>query len=184
MAGRKSVAARVPSIQMFHASRQTIGGTCLAAISFGLLCGPALGWGQVRPDFSGNWQQVNERCQPKPKDKSLVYRSIIDHRDPALTVTVTSTNYPPGARELHLRYETTGKELIYTGLDGDEFHTKVHWEGESLVFDTVEYERGHKVLAKEVWTLIEAGRTLKRVKEENGPGEHSTHIYVLEKQIR
>jgi hypothetical protein len=132
---------------------------------------------ETRPDFSGVWQQMNDRCVPKPKDKHASYRLVIDQNGSALRLGITTNK-----GSLHLDYVVAGGELVYTGLDGDQFHTKVRWDGPSLVFDTVEYERGHKVLAKEVWTLTDASRTLRRVKEEDEPGEHSTATYILEKQ--
>ena len=57
-----------------------------------------------------------------------------------LTVEVT-TKTGEGVRTLDLKYEIGGQEFVYTGLDGDEFHTEVRWDRESLIFDTIEPER-------------------------------------------
>jgi hypothetical protein len=147
-----------------------------------LLCSTRLAYPQSRPDFSGTWRQNNERTVPRPKDDSYSYRAIVDQHDSVLDVVVSVV----GGREqgeLHLNYSIGGGELVYIGLDHDEFHTTVRWRGQELVFDTVEYERGEKVLVTETWSLLEGGHTLKRVKEENGPDKHSTRIYILEKTV-
>jgi hypothetical protein len=146
-----------------------------------LSSGARLACAQDRPDFSGTWRQVNERTVPRPKDKSYSYRTVVDQHDSVLDVVVSVV----GGREqgeLRLHYSIGGGELVYTGLDHDEFHTTVRWRGQELVFDTVEYERGQKVLVTETWSLLEGGHTLKRVKEENGQDKHSTRVYILEKQ--
>ncbi len=132
---------------------------------------------QVRPNYSGLWQQVNDRCVPKPKNSRAFYRLVIQQRDPILYLAITT-----GKGHLNLRYQIAGRELTYTGLDGDRFHTKVHWDGENLAFDTVEEERGHKVFAREVWTLLDFGHALRRVKDEDEPERHSHATYILEKQ--
>ena len=59
------------------------------------------------------------------------------------------SNNGHGERNLDLTYEIGGKELVYTGMDGDEYHSKVHWEGDSLVFTTVEHERGRLIPSEE-----------------------------------
>jgi hypothetical protein len=140
-----------------------------------------LGFPQARPNFSGTWRQINERTVPRPKDVSYSYGVVVDQHDSVLDVVISiAGGREPG--ELHLHYSIGGGELVYTGLDHDEFHTTVRWRGQELLFDTVEHERGEKVLVTETWSLLEGGHTLKRVKEESGPDKRSTRIYILEKQ--
>ena len=76
---------------------------------------------------------------------------------------ITPTN--EGVRTLDLKYQIGGEELVYTGLDGDEFHTKLRWDGENLVFDTVEHERGKEIVSKQIWTLAEGGTVLRELKQ-------------------
>jgi hypothetical protein len=134
---------------------------------------PGLTPAQPQPDYSGAWQQVNARCIPKPKNKHASYRLVIEQNAAALHLLIMTNK-----GQLNLDYELDGKELVYTGLDGDQFHTKVHRNGQSLVFDTVEYERGHKVVAKEVWMLLDSGHTLRRVKQEDEPdGQFYCHLH-------
>jgi hypothetical protein len=137
------------------------------------LCSPA----QAQPNYSGTWRQVNERCVPPPKNKQSFYRMVVQQDAAALHLRITTNK-----GQLTLDYEMNGKELVYRGLDGDQFHTKVHRDGPSLVFETIEHERGRKLLAKEVWTLADQDRTLRRVKETGEPGKRSSAIYILEKQ--
>ena len=151
----------------------------LLALTMALFCSDGAAVAQVGSDFSGTWQQVNERCDPKPRNASLSYRTVIDQHDNILNVSISVR----GSREngdLHLSYEIDGKEVVYTGLDHDEFHTSVHWEGDSLVFNITEHEDGRTIIAKEVCWLSDGGRTLKRVKEANEP-KGATRSYVLEK---
>ncbi len=80
-----------------------------------------------------------------------------------------------------MTYEIGGKELVYTGMDGDEYHSKVHWEGDALVFTTVEHERGRLIPSEEAWKLIDSGKSLQRVKTSGAPDEESKTVYVLER---
>lgn len=107
-------------------------------------------------DFSGLWRQDASRSVPEGKQGRLREMQIQQH-NAALTVKVT-TKRSSGPRSLDLKYEIGGNELIYTGLDGDEFHTRVRWRGESLVFDTVEHQRGKQFVSKQIWTLTDGGK--------------------------
>jgi hypothetical protein len=129
-------------------------------------------------NLSGTWQQNNERCIPPPRNKTSVYKMTVEASDKALRVRVIANN-GHGERKLDLTYEIGGKELVYTGIDGDEYHSKVHREGDSLVFTTVEHERGRLIPSEETWTLIDSGKSLQRVKA--SPDEESKRVYVLER---
>jgi len=91
----------------------------------------------------------------------------------------TQTN--DGPRSLDLKYEIGGPELVYTGLDGDEFHTKVRWDGESLAFDTVEHERGREIVSKQTWTLADGGAVLREVKQSGEAGKPAESVAIYEK---
>jgi hypothetical protein len=69
------------------------------------------------------------------------------------------------------RYTTDGVEARSTGADGDEFHSKVVWKEGALVFDIVEIEDGRRLASTEVWSLIDGGRSLKRVRRGEKAGE-------------
>jgi hypothetical protein len=134
----------------------------------------------ARSNLSGTWQQNNERSIPPPGNKARSYKMTVEASEKALRVRVIA-NSGHGERTLVLNYEIGGKELVYTGMDGDQYHTKVHWDGDLLVFTTVEHERGRLISSQETWTLIDSGNSLQRVKVSSAPGEESKTVYVLER---
>jgi hypothetical protein len=121
---------------------------------------------QPNPDFSGTWQQSNERSSPKRMGNVTLQ---IQHRNPELTVETTIVRGSGATRHAVQRYTTDGKSSLSTGADGDEFHTSIVWNGQSLVFSIEEHEDGRILLSKETWTLIENGAALQRVREPVSP---------------
>jgi hypothetical protein len=134
----------------------------------------------ARSNLSGKWLQNNERSIPPVKNKARSYEMTVEASEKALRVRVIA-NSGHGERRLDLNYQIGGKELVYTGMDGDEYHSKVHWDGDLLVFTTVEHERGRLIPSQETWTLIDSGNSLQRVKVSSAPGEESKNVYVLER---
>jgi hypothetical protein len=124
------------------------------------------------PDFSGIWKQSNERSSPQRRgDVTLA----IQHRDPEFIVEATSKG--PTPRHALQRYTTDGTESRSIGADGDEYHSRVVWKDGTLVFDIVEIEDGKRLISTEIWSLIDGGMTLKRVRKTEKAGEQ-TLIYV------
>ena len=124
------------------------------------------------PDFSGVWKQSNELSSPQRRgDVTLT----ITHRDPEFVVEATAAG--PKPRHTVQRYTTDGTESKSIGADGDEFHSIVVWKDGTLVFDIVEIEGGTRLKSTEIWSLIDGGATLKRVRETEKAGEQ-TLIYV------
>jgi hypothetical protein len=99
----------------------------------------------------------------------------IEHRDPELIVETTSKGLI--ARHALQRYTTNGVESKSTGADGDEFHSIAVWKDETLAFDIIEIEDGRRLKSTEIWSLIEGGRSLKRVRRTEKNGEQ-TLIYI------
>jgi hypothetical protein len=122
----------------------------------------AVAWPQGTPDFSGLWQQDNDRCQPK-RNGDVTLR--IEHRGPELTVETSISRNSASSRHAVQKYTTDGKVSVTTGADGDEFHTSVVWKDSSLVFTIEEHEDGRILQSKETWSLIEDGATLERIRE-------------------
>jgi hypothetical protein len=127
---------------------------------------------ESRPNLSGNWRQDNERCLPK---RTGDVRLTIQHRDPVLVIETTSKGQI--ARQTSQRYTTDGVESVSTGADGDEFHSAVAWKDGDLVFEIVELEDGKRLKSTEVWSLIDGGGGLKRVRHTQKSGDQ-TLIYV------
>jgi hypothetical protein len=134
----------------------------------------------ARSNLSGTWQQNNERSIPPPRNKSHSYKMTVEASAKALRVRIIANN-GHGEQTLDLNYEIGRRELVYTGIDGDEYHSKVRWDGDSLVFTTVEHERGGLIPSEETWTLIDSGNSLQRVKVSSAPGKESKYVYVLER---
>ena len=66
---------------------------------------------------------------------------------------------------------------------GDQFSTTVKWEGNPLIFETVEKEKDATLTTHENWTLSANGKTLtKKLHRSGGRGNDSDQTYVLEKQ--
>ena len=111
-----------------------------------------------KPDFSGTWKQSNERCVPKRTGNVIRH---IDERGSDLIVETTIFQSAGPPRHAQQSYSTDGRTSVSTGADGDEFHTSILWNGESLVFSIEEHEGGRVILSKEIWTLLENGAALR-----------------------
>ena len=132
-----------------------------------------------KPDFSGTWKQSNERCVPRRTGDVLRH---IDQRGSELVVETTFHRSSGPPRHAVQRYSTDGRTSVSTGADGDEFHTSIVQDGESLVFSIEEHEDGRVLLSKETWSLIENGSAL-RIERVRGdtPGDEAhtqTLIYL------
>jgi len=127
-----------------------------------LLLVPAGSCAPQHPDFSGTWKQNNERCVPK-RAGDVTLR--INQRDNDLIVETTAVRNSGAPRHAVQRYTTDGKTSVSTGADGDEFHTSILWNGQSLAFSIEEHEDGRVILSRETWTLIENGAALQRDRE-------------------
>jgi hypothetical protein len=131
----------------------------------------------AHPDFSGTWKQSNERSIP-PRKGDVTLR--IEHHDPNLTVETSAQRSSGPPRYAVQRHTTDGKTSIPIGADGDEFHTSIVWNGQSLVFSIEEHEDGRILLSNETWTLIDNGAVLQKVREmlnRSAPGKQ-TIIYL------
>jgi hypothetical protein len=130
---------------------------------------------QTRPGFTGTWKQSNDRCLPR-RTGDVTLR--IEHRGPELTVETSILRGSAAPRHAVQRYTTDGQVSVSTGADGDEFHTSIVWNGQSLVFSVEEHEDGRILLSRETWTLIDDGSALQRVRERPDGGEKQTLIYL------
>jgi hypothetical protein len=136
---------------------------------------------QAAPDYSGLWKQDNDRCEPKRHGEVSLR---IDQNKVDLTVETSISHGTAISRHAIQRYTTDGKVSTSTGADGDEFHTSIVWNGQSLVFSIEEHEDGRIILSKETWTLIENGAVLRRVREpanaSSDEGGKQTLLYMSE----
>src|SRR6516165_12130368 len=134
---------------------------------------------QTRPDFSGTWKQNMEKS-PTKSSWLKSYVNKIELQDANLKVTTTTVG-DRGERTYDRSY-VIGKEQKSQDREGDQFTTNVKWEGNTLVFETVEKEHDAVLNSKEVWTLSDGGKTLTKNIHRSGPRGDSDQTYVLEKQ--
>jgi len=114
------------------------------------------------PDFSGEWKQDNDRCQPKRNGDVVLH---IHYQPPNFTVDTTIARGSGGARHAEQAYTTDGKVSASTGADGDEFYTAVILKNSNLDFSIEEHEDGRVLHSTETWSLVENGATLQRIRE-------------------
>ncbi len=138
------------------------------------LLGVVAGRAQEHPDFSGTWKLSGERSvPPRIGDVTLA----IVHQGTMLSVETTMVRGSAAARHALQRYTVDGKTSVSTGADGDEFHSSIVWERQSLVFTIEEHEDGRILPAKETWSLVEDGSVLQRVRERPGAA-NQTLVYL------
>jgi len=125
--------------------------------------------GQTPPDFTGHWLQQTNAGQQRQLD--------IEQNGKTLRVKTALTN-SKGTRQLEVTYQIGGPETVYRGLDGDEFHSRSHWDGSALVFDTVEHEGGRRIPETTVWTLSEDRNSIHVKRQSAKYGKDSFVTYV------
>ena len=131
---------------------------------------------QGQPNFSGLWKQNMEKSS---KTSLQSYANKIEHTGSTLKVTTVSGG-SRGESSFDKTYEI-GKETKNADREGDQFTSVVKWEGQTLVFVTVEKEKGGTIETRETWTLSDDGRTLTKVIHSHGPQGDREQTYVLEK---
>ena len=126
---------------------------------------------QIPSDFTGHWQQqstsgVQRQLEAEQKGESLRVKTVVTNSE--------------GTRNLEVKYQIGGAATTYKGLDGDEFRSSIRWDGNALVFDTIEHEEGSEIPQKAIWTLSEDGNQLRvdRQVTKSGKPAHSLTTYV------
>ncbi len=138
---------------------------------------------QTHPNLTGTWKQDNSRSTIRP-GSTIQYSNKIDHQDPKLTVTtILGANGDRKESTYSRDYTIGGKASTSNDKEGDQFTNTVKWEGDSLVFETVEKEKTATLTSREVWTLSPDGKMLtKKIHRTGGRGGDSDQTFVLEKQ--
>ena len=129
---------------------------------------------RVRPNFSGAWKQNNDRCVPKQRSTATI---TIKNLDPQLTVEIASVSGSAPLSRAVKQYTTDGKPSRMMDSEGDEIDTSVAWRDQSLVFSTDEHEDGKIKHSEEIWTLIDDGAALQRVRKD-WRGQTQTLVYM------
>lgn len=146
------------------------------------ICMAAVLWtaaAQAQPDFSGTWKQNME----KTPTKSSWLKSYVNKIElQGTNLKVTTTTVGDRGERTYDRTFVIGKDEKGKDGEGDQRTSSVKWEGNTLVFESVEKERDATLTSKEVWTLSEDGKTLTKTIHRTGPRGDSDQKYVLEKQ--
>jgi hypothetical protein len=112
-------------------------------------------WGQdKKPDFSGRWSLNTAKTDYGRMAKPKTYVKVIDQKEPSLIVTTTIEDQR-GESKSFLKMTTDDRDCI-NEVNGNEFHSKSHWEGPKLV-TTVTGDRGLSLV--EVRSLSADGKT-------------------------
>jgi hypothetical protein len=112
-------------------------------------------WAQEKkPDFSGRWSINAARSEYGQMPKPKTYVEVIDQKEPVLTISTTSEDQR-GESKMFLKLTTDDRDCI-NEVNGNEFHSKSHWEGAKLV-TTVTGDRGLSLV--EVRSLSPDGKT-------------------------
>jgi hypothetical protein len=138
---------------------------------------------QVHANFTGTWKQDNSKSTIRP-GSMIQYSNKVEHQEPRISVTtILGANGERKESTYTREYEIGGKPKVTTDREGDQFTNIVRWEGNSLVFETVEKEKSATLNSREVWTLSADGKTLtKKIHRTGGRGNDSDQTYVLVKQ--
>src|SRR5215469_3163772 len=126
----------------------------------------AFGAAQPNPDFSGTWKQNMDKTPTRSSWLKSYVNQIELQGD---TLKVTTTTVGDRGERTYSRTYNVGKEETSQDREGDQFTTKVSWQGDTLVFDTVEKEHEGTLTSKEVWTLSDNGKTLTKTIHRSGP---------------
>lgn len=133
----------------------------------------------ARPDFSGRWQFQPDRSslQIRSPESSIF---LIDHRDPHWRLERTHV-FDEREDTLVLELLTDGVPAV-SDVRGVEIHTRLYWEGETLVFESSYTQGGEEFTNVVRYRLAEEGRTF--IAEERMESERYSHhnTWVFERQ--
>jgi hypothetical protein len=112
-------------------------------------------WAQnKKPDFTGHWTINAAKSDYGRMAKPKTYVESIDHKAEALNIATTSEDQR-GESKSFLKLTTDDHDCV-NEINGNEFHSKSHWEGAKLV-TTVTGDRGLSLV--EVRSLSADGKT-------------------------
>jgi hypothetical protein len=115
------------------------------------LLATAAAWPQdAKPNLSGHWvMNATKSTGRNPK----TCEENVDHKEPTLTITTVSED-PRGQSKTFLKLTTDGRDAV-NEINGNEFHSKCHWEAAKLV-TVVTGDRG--LTMTEIRTLSADGK--------------------------
>jgi hypothetical protein len=134
-----------------------------------------------KPNFSGDWVMDASKSEfgPMPPPDSMTRK--IEHNDPAITVTQSSTGGPQGDQTTTSKYTTDGKESV-NQMAGNDVKSTAKWDGNALVIASKLEMQGNEVALTSKWSLSDDGKVLTDVWHiSTGQGDFDI-TYVLNKK--
>lgn len=123
-----------------------------------------------RPDFSGTWVFQGDRSSLEipPPDSSIF---VIDHRDPHWRLERTHV-FEGREDTLVIELQTDGEPVV-RNVRGVEVESRLHWEGDILVFESAYTLEGEEATVAVRYRLADEGRTF--IAEEHLQGAQYSH---------
>jgi hypothetical protein len=134
----------------------------------------------AKPNFSGTWKVNIEKStfDPSPTPKSLTYK--IEHQE--LALKLTSTRVDDEAEDtVVLKLTTDGQETMNV-VRGIDVKSKITWEGDVLVIQSVSTVEGANYELKDRWSISEDGKTITWLRHYLSAQGEADAKYILEKQ--
>lgn len=136
--------------------------------------------GESKPNFTGTWKINFERSVfgPIPQPKSQT--NTVDHKEPRIKQIIESDG-GDGAATTETAYTTDGKECV-NDIHGSKLVSKLHWDGETLVVDSVFSTPAGDLQVRDQWALSKGGKVLTIDRHiSTGSGDGEVHM-VFDKQ--
>lgn len=135
------------------------------------------------PNFTGTWKQDNSRSTLRPGATIHYSNKIVQAGAKLAVTTILGATGDRPERTYTREYVIGGQPSTSTDREGDRFTNTVKWQGNSLIFETIEKEKDATLTTHEVWALSKDGKTLtKTIHHSGGRGGDYNHTFVLVKQ--
>jgi hypothetical protein len=119
----------------------------------------ALAVAAERPNFSGEWQLDLDKSSLGPMGGPASMSQKVEHADPDMTVTRSTSGGPQGDQTVTLKYSTDGKETTNM-LMGLPVKTVASWEGSALVIKMTADANGQTIQVTDRVTLSDDGKVM------------------------
>jgi len=133
----------------------------------------------AKPDFTGVWEFNSSRSSlqiPAPESSTFV----IEHREPCFYLERTHV-YGESSDTFAIVLTTDG-EVVVCNHRGIEMRARLHWEGETLVCDSVLVREGEQITNVVRYGVTDEGQTF-IAEERLRSGEHNhENKWVFDRQ--
>jgi hypothetical protein len=119
----------------------------------------ALGAAADKPNFSGEWALDLTKSNLGPMGGPASMTQKVEHNDPEMTITRTTTGGPQGDQTVTIKYSTDGKETT-NELMGIPVKTVASWEGNALVVKMSADANGQPIQITDRVTLSDDGKVM------------------------